>query len=310
MSAVNPSLLAQKIASTNSGAESFPGLSEFGDAISKALGSGVGALLQHPVTATISSNGVTSLKGEFQDSAAHGIYYWVLDDAGTEAMLVNITPSFSAVTTERLLGGDLVAPSQDQVSTNLDFQMSESLVTVITAALNIICQKQSEGQKRIELMGQRGVRTPKEVVGDLNISAINKMVVDFQFHEFQAPKAITLYFPISFIEQIGLAHQQTAPKAIVNQNTPWSDKFRQHVLNSELPLTAVLDYISTTVGELSRLQVGQIIDLHPNALRSLEVTVMTDTGPTNLAHGRLGSYQNNKAIKLTTRIDQDFISGL
>ncbi|MFQ5562712.1 MAG: FliM/FliN family flagellar motor switch protein [Parvularculaceae bacterium] len=303
------SLLARKIAAGRPKLDAFPAMKEFADATARCAATAIGELLQCDVQAEISGSAVTALSDALMDGADPGVYHWIEDNAGEPAALVSISPAFSVLTMERLLGGDLQAPQEAATSNMLDFRMSESLVDVVMAALSALLQEQFESSAHIRPRYKRSMRTPKEASGEDSSAAVFRISLDLRVEDHSAAGAFGLCFPIGFVERLGLMRRRK-PAAGAQKNTLWTAQLRRNILNCELPLPIVLYRFATSVGDLSRLKVGQIVDLDPNALQSLEVTAMTNSGAISIANGRLGAYRKRKAVKLTTDIDKSFIGGL
>lgn len=309
MSTNESSLLARKIAAGRSKIDTFPALKEFGAEAAKSAAEAIGELLQGAVEATISDSGMTALSEALSEGADPGVYYTVMDDSGEMAALVSISPALSVLTMERLLGGDLGAPADNAESGQLDFRMAESLVDTVGAALNDLFRKDLETTVHIRPGGKKGARSPIEAIGDNATETVFKLEMEFTFDEIELSGAFAIYFPIRFIERLGLMRRRKSATTI-SKDSLWAKQLRQNILNCELPLPVVLFRYATSVGELSRLKVGQVVDLEPTALHALDITAVTDAGPVSLAHGRLGAYRRRKAVKLTTEIDKGFIRGL
>ena len=118
--------------------------------------------------------------------------------------------------------------------------------------------------------------------------------------------AIRLCFPIDYVEQGEFLKERSA--AIKKTETsPWRVKLAHNVKKLELDISVVLSKMYCSVGELSRLAPGQIIDVDEEALGALELVVTTNEGRNTIASGQLGAVKSQKAVKLTTEIDDTFL---
>jgi flagellar motor switch protein FliM len=305
----NTSVLAQKIKTAAVNAGAFPDLSDFAAAVAKGAGAGAAELLQLDCEASHETR-VASVKDVLASRPDPGVNYWLTDDRGAPAMLVSIAPQFSAGLTTRLLGADFSLPQDEAPATLIDFEMAGSLVDLLTPMLNDLIRKASPAPQKRLLAGKRGARLAKDAMGEAPLAAVCEIAISFKIGEIVATKALSFSLPAAFAERVGLARRKAALAPDADAKAAWAGAMKRNLLNTELALGAVVDRISTNVGELSRLQVGQIIDLDPNALSRIEITAASDAGPVTVAAGKLGGYKTRKAVKLATGIDPDFLRGL
>lgn len=306
MTSEKASVLRRKIdaaanrAAPSSNADAFAG--ELGALAAKA----VGALLEAECAARAQEKS-GALSAMFDAASASGIYYWLNDAGGEPCFFISVEPSFAGLMTTRLLGGELGEPAPSADATAVDFEMAASLVDVLTAPLNALLQKTSK-TARIAQTGRRGSRVLKETLRERETLATCAFTIDLEIDGKPLPRAMTLVFARAFLDAAGVFSPSGPRTKALSPN--WAPALRRNVLGIEIPLSVVLDRLMTSVGDLSRLQVGQVIDLDPNSLTALEIAAATSAGPANIARGRLGSWQSRKAVKLTTDIDQDFVRGL
>lgn len=303
------SVLAQKIKAAAVNAGAFPDLTDFASAAAKAAGAAASELLQIECEASFVQR-VATVRDALANRPDPGVNYWLTDDKAAPAMLLSIAPQFAGALTTRLLGADFGLPAEEAPATMIDFEMAGSLVDLLTPMLNDLIRKSSpSGPKRL-LSAKRGARTAKEATGEAPLLAVSEIVISFKIGEANAANAVSVCLPASFIERAGLTRRKVAHAVDADARTAWAGAMKRNLLNAELSLGAVLDRLSTNVGELSRLQIGQVIDLDPNALSNIEITAATDAGPMTLASGKLGAYKTRKAVKLASAIDPDFLRGL
>lgn len=311
------SLLARKIGAGKAGAPAPAGPTpagaldaRFPAAVAKTAQITLSALLQAEVEAAPAATGQGQLAGFLEALPDPGVYYWLTDAKNAPAALMAVAPGFAAALTVRLLGGELAAPEEDARVGALDFDMAGALADLLGPALSETFAKRL-GVAPGLLDGRRGTRARREAMGDHEESTVVHLALDLSYEGATAPGAIRIAFLRAFLEGAGLARGGEGEGAPAQaRDESWSQKLRRNILSSEFPLTVVLDRIETNVGDLSRLQVGQVIELSPGAMQSLDICVDTATGPAVIAKGRLGAVQSRKAVKLASDIDPDFLDGL
>ena len=119
-----------------------------------------------------------------------------------------------------------------------------------------------------------------------------------------------LVVPFSTIDMI-LARLKTSETVATDAaSNAWGAHMREVVLDTEIELMPVLHSAFYSVAELSRLEVGQVIELQDNAHRSLTVNLDMMDEQIPIAKARLGAFKGGKALKLSTEPDQAFLSPL
>lgn len=309
MSSSQASVLARKIESAKRGAPSASGLVKFTSAIGKSFEEAISSLLGGEFDASTECADA-ALPEAVAAEAGPRIYYWLLGENGAPCALAVLSPAFAAVISERLLGGDLRAPGEEDTSSLLDFQMSGVVADLFLRALTGVLAKQAQASPSPALTAKRGARTPAEALSGFEPMDATCITLRVSYDGHDAPRAVRLYFPAAFIDAAGLHADAQFPALRAPGDPMWPRKMRRNILNTEISLSAVLGRVKTNVGSLSRLEIGQIFDLDPDALSRIEIAATTDEGPAIVARARLGAYQSNKAVKLTTPIDPDFLAGL
>ncbi len=264
-------------------------------------------LLQGEVEVKAKAGGSRRLVSLLAGAPDPGVYYWVTDDEGAPALLVTVSGPFAALLTERLLGGPLRAPEGEAPATRLEFDMAGSLVDVITPALNAVIAKCAPSAPAEPLGGKRGLTSPLVAMNEIEELEMAAIAIDLEFAGATAPTAAQLLFVRSFLQRLGLIEtegggSETAPA--------WSGGLKRNLLAAEIPLAAIVARIPSTVGDLSRLEIGQVLELGGDALGALDLVAATEKGPAVIAKGRLGAFMSKKAVKLTTPVDPDFVAGL
>ena len=310
MSDATLSVLARMAGDSRSVPASSSDLGAFSAAVAKAVKTASAALLSSEIETSVAACASAPLGERLQAKPDTGVYYWVNDENGAPAALFVIDPAFAASMTERLLGGELPAPAAEAEPSILIFDMASALIDVAAPALSAIFAKLAEARSAPSLRGKRGARAKAQALLDVETLPVCAVRLDVSYGEKEAKGAVEILFAQSFVDRLGLGGGAKLPVVAKTAGSDWSARLKRTVLACEIPLAVIIDSFATNVGELSRLSVGQTIDLDPEALGALDISAMTDEGPVSLAKGRLGAIQSKKAVKLTTGIDPDFIRGL
>jgi len=85
---------------------------------------------------------------------------------------------------------------------------------------------------------------------------------------------------------------------------------RRSVRNSMLDLEVIIDQMSLTIADCSRLEIGQELPLPAGDRTKLSLVAKTIKGDENIAAGELGVWKNFKALKLNTPVSDGFIRNM
>ena len=304
------SILSQKINSAGLAEPASPDLTRFAEALGKTVQAAISKLLDCRVEATATTDRFL-LQNQFsRDPDEQAILYWINSTQAARSALVQVSAGFSSVVTERLLGGDLHAPAEDTQPTVLDFQMASSLVEVVIPAINASLEKTAHPKGQALGSGTEGFRSPEDAIYDLEASPVFRMKFSVSYGGHEAKDAFAILFMTDFLDGAGLQIRGVKRPPSADEKTAWSGRIRKNILDTELPVTIVLENVQSNIGAVSRFKVGDIIDLDPEALNRLELTVATADGKACIAKARLGAVRSKKAVKLTSGVDPRFIRGL
>lgn len=87
----------------------------------------------------------------------------------------------------------------------------------------------------------------------------------------------------------------------------WATHMYDEVMNLSLPMSAIVELGDFSVGEVSRFKEGQVLEVPPNAVEDVRLSVETALGPRTLTHGRLGTKGRHKALRLEEEPDPQFL---
>ncbi|MEM7212712.1 MAG: FliM/FliN family flagellar motor switch protein [Pseudomonadota bacterium] len=90
----------------------------------------------------------------------------------------------------------------------------------------------------------------------------------------------------------------------------WARHMYDKVLDLPVPLEGTLPLGQFSVGELSRLEQGMLIDLPANAIDEVQLRLATAEGKVSIGTARLGVKGRTKALRLVDDPDPDFVRPL
>lgn len=90
----------------------------------------------------------------------------------------------------------------------------------------------------------------------------------------------------------------------------WSEHMMAEVMETRMKLGAVIPAGEYSVGRLSRLKHGDVLELPGEALSRIELRTQTVHGPVTVARGRLGTVDWAKAVRLDSAVEADFLAPL
>ncbi|KCZ52203.1 hypothetical protein HY3_09435 [Hyphomonas pacifica] len=117
---------------------------------------------------------------------------------------------------------------------------------------------------------------------------------------------VYLAFLLSDIQKlVRRLHKESLPHPQSGQDG--RETLRKRVRGSTVVLDAVLHSIPMTIGECSRLEVGQIITLPEVKMNKLDLCAETVNGSLPISQGELGAWQGLRALKLHAPVPEDII---
>lgn len=133
-------------------------------------------------------------------------------------------------------------------------------------------------------------------------------VIKLNFHVAEDKRGAGLDFaiPVSTLEPLKKDLLSTE-----NPNDPmrlvWAENIKNQVLCLPLKMEGVVELGGFTVGELSRLRQGQLLELPYDALSKISLRVPTRSGPHRVARAKLGAVDRHKALRLLEDPDRPFL---
>lgn len=114
---------------------------------------------------------------------------------------------------------------------------------------------------------------------------------------------VWLVFDLDYL--MGCAHEAER-RAAEHRRPATSRLLRDSVMSSSIRVDAVLDKISMTIGECSRLKVGDLIPLPDTDPGSIRLNAETVNGQIELGHCEMGVWKRQRALKLKQPVLEPF----
>ncbi|MEO1492529.1 MAG: FliM/FliN family flagellar motor switch protein [Pseudomonadota bacterium] len=209
------------------------------------------------------------------------------------------------------LGGDgsFEEPNSERALTNIDLSIYGRFVDLISQAFH---------ESVLELCGRSQIGIPvrskfEEQPGMVRItpdrSEVFVIKLNFYIADDKVGAGLDLVIPLTTLEPLKSDLNSTTA---TNDHTAglWATHMYDEVLNVQLPLSAVIDLGQFSVGDVSRLEQGMLLEIPANAIDDVRLRIETADGNTTLSHGRLGTKGRHKALRLAVDPDQSFIMPL
>ncbi|MEM7498041.1 MAG: flagellar motor switch protein FliM [Pseudomonadota bacterium] len=170
----------------------------------------------------------------------------------------------------------------------------------------------------VELCGRSAIGLAKRArfeqqPGMVRIAPDNSeiFVIKLNYHVTGDKRGAGLDFvvPVSTLEPLkrDLINAQTGGDS--NQGV-WADHMLRQVMATGLRVNGTVPLGRFTLGEITRLEPGDLLELPPRALERVELRATTDRGPTIVAMASLGSKDRKKALRLSRAPDAAFLAPL
>ena len=117
---------------------------------------------------------------------------------------------------------------------------------------------------------------------------------------------VRLILKMSEVKKLARSLQASTVQT-VSEDAGGRQVLRERVRNTTVVLDAVLDSMSMTIGECSRLEVGQVISLPEAKMDRLMLSADTVSGSLPISHGELGTWKGFRALKLRSPVPEHVI---
>jgi hypothetical protein len=122
--------------------------------------------------------------------------------------------------------------------------------------------------------------------------------------------SFTIYLVRSLIEKLIHKAGKKTNQSYINLDDPWAQHMHAVTLEAMRTVEVVIEDLTLSVAECTRLKLGQTIALPGASHERLNVKTRTISGNITIASATLGAFKVNKAVQLNEDIDPNFLSGL
>lgn len=247
------------------------------------------------------------LRGLFAPSALYLLSYAAQQGTG----LAKAHPRLLGKVLDIYLGGDgsFEESNFSRALTQIDLSIYGRFVDLVTKcfdeAIRELCGRNQIGTaKRVRFEQQPGL---VRIAADRSEIFIIKL--NFHIGDDKRGAGLDFVVPVSTLEP--LKRDLIAAQGTVDPTRAvWARHMLGKVTEIKLPMTATIDLGKYTVGELSRLEQGMLLDLPRDALGRVELRVQAGDGPVVVVRGKLGAMERQKAIRLNEDPDPRFLAPL
>ncbi|WP_084395900.1 FliM/FliN family flagellar motor switch protein [Henriciella aquimarina] len=121
------------------------------------------------------------------------------------------------------------------------------------------------------------------------------------------PPEVQLLFKLDHVRQFARLEEQRANVTATAPGPAGQKALRDSVRHSTIRLDAVLETMPLTIGECSRLEVGQVLELPGIEAGQLSLYAETMNGNVAISQGELGVWKGHRALKLQTPVLESFV---
>jgi flagellar motor switch protein FliM len=296
------SALSKKVKSASFDISIFPHLGDLaifaGKFCASRLSDAVNVAAQ-PLETTTSMRNAQNALGSLSENTN---YYWFGEHADDHAMLVGLAPSFLSALSEALLGGGFEMADEEASPTALDSELAQMFVEDLVDGLVSRLSETITGIHPGSLEFTRSATSVKKILKDVQTSALFSMSIEMMLENEKLSSFLTFHLPIEYLEEKGMLAQISKSPVGSGENTKWYADMLDNVNHTEIELPVLIAKYKMTLSELSKLKVDQVIPLEENAHNSLDVTLKSDLGVVSLCKGKLGTFKENKAVKVISEI--------
>lgn len=210
------------------------------------------------------------------------------------------------------LGGDPAIDSAypDRMPTLIDLAMcgrfADAVLESFGKAVATVCRGKSLGVmrcERFETTPQMATIAPERS----EVIIVNQRV---EVGESTRNGFFELVLPLSVIDPIKIDLMQHFGTPSSLNSDLWERHLRATLMQSQMPLDAIIDSQSVALATLASMKVGDVLKLSRNAVDEVEVVMNTKNGRRTLAPCRLGAKGTLKAVKLLADPDPELLEKL
>ena len=302
------SLLARKVRGPKMRVSGFPAMESLCNAFASIMATMARKEIRSGIDVTVFGYEVVRhgdyLRALFVPSAIYLMSFPESNGAG----LIKAHPRLLGKVLDMSLGGD-----GEFEETNFSRQLTQIDLSIYGRFVDLVVDAFHE--TIVEMCGRSEIGPPiktrfEEQPGMVRIAPDRSeiLVIKLNFHIGDDKRGAGMDFvlPITTIEPLkkDLNSNIGGSEAM---NAMWADYMNEQVRKMSLRADGIVDLGQFTVGELSRLEQGQVLELPNGAINDVEIRIDTAEGSCILARGRLGIKGRHKALRLNADPDQEFL---
>lgn len=212
-------------------------------------------------------------------------------------LMIYITPGLTLTLINHMLGGadNVVKAEEDYRYTDVEMALYRKIIGYIVHGLNDGFSNYFNADFRIQRIEENPSMVQEVGLDETVVLAILNVDVSGL-----ASEKIRICLPGTLLETIFriIDNRKNIARGFAYENN--RETIMEHLRYTEFPMTGQLGVVRLNVEELSRLQVGDVIDL--NKSKNSDVKVYVGRQP--WFTGRMGVYKKNMAIRIDERIIQ------
>lgn len=304
-------LLHRKVASARKINAPLPRASEVFTVLTKELETEARRYLATLVEAMIMDVEIKSFS-DVLDAMSMPAMIAILDVDGTDrAALINLDLDLVYHVVDLRMGG---SPSDlpefgARRPTSIDSAMCKPLVDMILAGLSTGLQKSFGVIDEIPMSCPTFEHIPMSANIAPERSDVLCVKVSLDIGESARSGDFELVLPFATLDMLNLRLKSSA-SITSNSRDAWAGHMLDVVLQTEMTVRPVIHSAEYSVAEISRLEVGGVLALEPNAHMAVDLTLDSLGDSQKIGKARLGALKSKKALKLLDDPDPEFFAPL
>ncbi|MCF6328407.1 MAG: FliM/FliN family flagellar motor C-terminal domain-containing protein [Henriciella sp.] len=121
------------------------------------------------------------------------------------------------------------------------------------------------------------------------------------------PVRVWLIFQFDYMQQTARESGRQTATGTGSESAHRRKALRDTIRNSALTLDVVLERLSMTIGDCTRLKVGQILPLSDVETDRLSLSADTLNQQIDIGHGEMGVWKQQRALRLHTPVLEEFV---
>ena len=308
MTEASMSALARKVQAASFDSSAYPHLEDFKAHLVEMV---VAALAQNgrdPKGEADAEGRMGDAAGALSAAPEGAMYYFFAGASPSDVMAVSLAPALLSALSQAMLGAGFVIAEEAVPSSALDAELASSFILSLAPSIEAYMRGAFPAAAKAKLHYLASESDLDDALKLFAAEAVFSIGVGLKSEEGHFPSMLAFHFPVEYLEKLGLLSQARGKRA-GGANTKWRSDMLANVKKTPVDITVVMEKYVSSLSELARLEVGQIIPLEADAHHSLDLILDTASGPVRLGKGRLGTYQKKKAVKLMTDLRPEYSIG-